>query len=50
MHPAYSVIFFTTATGAGYGLLASLGLLAALGLLPPDLAGSALSVWALHSA
>jgi sulfite dehydrogenase (quinone) subunit SoeC len=34
MHPAYSVIFFTTATGAGYGLLALLGLLAALGLEP----------------
>ena len=26
MHPAYSVIFFTTASGAGYGLLALLGL------------------------
>jgi sulfite dehydrogenase (quinone) subunit SoeC len=34
MHPAYSVIFFTTATGAGYGLLALLGLLAASGALP----------------
>jgi DMSO reductase anchor subunit len=31
MHPAYSVIFFTTATGAGYGLLAGLGLSAGLG-------------------
>ncbi len=30
MHPAYSVIFFTTASGAGYGLL---GWLAASGLL-----------------
>jgi DMSO reductase anchor subunit len=29
MQPAYSVIFFTTATGAGYGLLALLGLTAA---------------------
>ena len=38
MHPALSVIFFTTATGAGYGLLALLGACAALGLLPPDLA------------
>ena len=28
MHPAYSVILFTTATGAGYGLLALLGLTA----------------------
>lgn len=26
MHPAYSVIFFTTASGAGYGLLVWLGL------------------------
>ena len=26
MHPAFSVIFFTTASGAGYGLLALLGL------------------------
>lgn len=31
MHPAYSVIFFTTATGAGYGLLACLGGFAFLG-------------------
>lgn len=37
MHPAYSVIFFTTATGAGYGLVALLGLLAAFGLVQPDL-------------
>ncbi len=36
MHPAYSVIFFTTASGAGYGLLALMGLLAAAGLLPLD--------------
>lgn len=34
MNPAYSVIFFTTASGTGYGLLALLGLFAALGLLP----------------
>ncbi len=26
MHPAYSVILFTTASGAGYGMLALLGL------------------------
>ena len=38
MHPALSVIFFTTASGAGYGLLALLGICAAAGLLPPDLA------------
>ncbi|HYH23359.1 MAG TPA: DmsC/YnfH family molybdoenzyme membrane anchor subunit [Azospirillum sp.] len=36
MHPAYSVIFFTTASGAGYGLLALLGIFAASGLLPAD--------------
>ena len=37
MHPAYSVIVFTTATGAGYGLLALLGLLAASGATAPGL-------------
>jgi len=36
MHPAFSIIFFTSATGAGYGLLAMLGTLAACGRLPPD--------------
>jgi DMSO reductase anchor subunit len=36
MHPAYSVIVFTTASGAGYGLLALLGALAGAGLLAPD--------------
>jgi DMSO reductase anchor subunit len=36
MHPAFSIIFFTAASGAGYGLLAMLGILAACGLLPPD--------------
>jgi DMSO reductase anchor subunit len=34
MHPAFSVIFFTTASGAGYGLLALLGILAPLDLVP----------------
>ena len=34
MHPALSVIVFTTASGAGYGLLALLGILAPLGFLP----------------
>lgn len=34
MHPALSVIVFTTASGAGYGLLALLGLLAPFGFLP----------------
>ncbi len=36
MHPAFSVVFFTTATGAGYGLLALLGMLGALGFVQPD--------------
>jgi len=35
MHPAYSVIFFTTATGAGYGLLACLGISAGFGVIEP---------------
>jgi sulfite dehydrogenase (quinone) subunit SoeC len=34
MTPALSVILFTTASGAGYGLLALLGLLAPFGLVP----------------
>jgi DMSO reductase anchor subunit len=34
MHPAYSVILFTTASGAGYGLLFWLGLLRAFDLVP----------------
>jgi DMSO reductase anchor subunit len=34
MHPAYSVIVFTTASGAGYGLLIWLSLAAGLGLVP----------------
>jgi len=36
MHPAYSVILFTTASGAGYGLLMWLALTGMLGLLPPE--------------
>ncbi len=36
MHPAYSVIFFTTASGAGYGLLAFMGVLNMGGYLPTD--------------
>ena len=32
MNPAPSIIFFTTASGAGYGLLFWLGLLRAFGL------------------
>ncbi len=34
MHPAFSVLFFTTASGAGYGLLVWLGVLNAFDLLP----------------
>ena len=36
MHPAFSVIVFTTASGAGYGLLFWLGCLGSLGLLPAE--------------
>jgi DMSO reductase anchor subunit len=36
MHPAYSVILFTTASGAGYGLLVWLALGGMLGLLPVE--------------
>jgi len=36
MHPARSVIFFTTTTGAGYGLVVWLVIAAALGLVPPQ--------------
>lgn len=35
MHPAPSIIFFTTASGAGYGLLVVLTLAAMVGLIPP---------------
>src|SRR6516165_5612804 len=34
MHPALSIVFFTTSSGAGFALLALLGLGAPLGLLP----------------
>lgn len=34
MHPAFSIIFFTTAAGAGYGMLLLLGVLAPFELLP----------------
>lgn len=36
MHPAKSVIYFTVATGAGYGLFFWLALLAFMGALPAD--------------
>jgi sulfite dehydrogenase (quinone) subunit SoeC len=38
MHPAFSVIIFTTASGAGYGLLALTGFFAANGWLPANTA------------
>lgn len=36
MHPAYSVILFTTASGAGYGLLGLLAAFGAAGLVPAE--------------
>ena len=36
MHPTFSIVFFTTASGAGFGLLFLLGLGVPLGLLPID--------------
>jgi DMSO reductase anchor subunit len=36
MNPAFSVLVFTTASGAGYGLLALLGIFAGLGAIPAD--------------
>jgi DMSO reductase anchor subunit len=36
MHPAYSVIFFTTASGGGYALLILLSLLGLFGILPAE--------------
>ncbi len=36
MHPAASVIVFTTLSGAGYGLLALSGVMAPMGWLPAD--------------
>ena len=35
MHPSYSVIVFTTLSGAGYGLLICLAAIALLGVIPP---------------
>ena len=45
MHPALSVIVFTTASGAGYGMLFWLGLLAPLGLLPVGAGSASLRRW-----
>src|SRR6187551_3189826 len=36
MHPTFSIVFFTTAAGAGFALLFLLGIGVPLGLLPPD--------------
>lgn len=36
MNPAPSIVFFTTASGAGYGMLCWLGLMWPLGLVPQD--------------
>ena len=36
MHPAYSVLFFTTLSGAGYGLLVWLAILALLDRIPAN--------------
>jgi DMSO reductase anchor subunit len=36
MHPALSIVFFTTASGAGFALLLLLGLGAPLGFVPPS--------------
>jgi len=36
MHPALSIIFFSTASGAGFGLLALTGVAAPLGLVPQN--------------
>lgn len=36
MHPAFSVIFFTTSSGAGYGMLFWLGVLASADALPAE--------------
>ena len=37
MHPAKSVIFFTTASGAGYGLMVWLAVLGIMGLVPIEM-------------
>ncbi len=36
MHPAFSVIFFTTASGAGYGMLTILATMIVMGNIPAD--------------
>ena len=44
MHPAYSIIFFTTASGAGYGLMFLLGLSAAVPAARPGGDGPAFAL------
>jgi len=46
MHPALSIVFFSTASGAGFGLLLLTGIAAPLGLVPhnPGFAFAALAV------
>src|SRR6476660_8256187 len=52
MHPALSIIFFTTSSGVGFALLTLLGLGAPLDLFPPSesFAGVALVMAALLTA
>jgi DMSO reductase anchor subunit len=48
MHPALSVILFTSASGGGYAMLALLGLFGASGVLAPDpLSGWVAFLWSL---
>jgi DMSO reductase anchor subunit len=48
MHPALSVILFTSASGGGYGMLALLGLFGAGGVLSPEpLSGWIAFIWSL---
>jgi sulfite dehydrogenase (quinone) subunit SoeC len=44
VHPALSIVVFTTLSGIGYGMLAWIGVLAPLGLLPPGRAFAAISL------
>ena len=44
MHPAYSIIFFTAASGAGYGILFLLGLAAAVQAAPSGGDGPAFAI------
>jgi sulfite dehydrogenase (quinone) subunit SoeC len=37
MHPALSIVFFTTASGAGFALFVLVGIGVPLGLVPPDI-------------